>query len=102
MKITFKTVEKKDHESFAADVQSALSEAVVREFGYASKEEIVPTEDVYGSLNAPNSDVLYIFADYRKAGGAVISIDKEKKRNELALFYLYPEFRDKGIGSIYF
>lgn len=99
MKITFKSVEKKDFESFASDVQNALSESVIKEFGDAPKEEIVPIEDIYELLNDINSEVFYIFADYQKAGGAAIRIDKENQRNELSLFYLYPEFRSKGVGS---
>lgn len=72
---------------------------MIKESGDAPKEEIVPIEDIYESLNASDSDVLYIFADYQKAGGAVIHVDKENPKNEPALFYLYPELRSKEIGS---
>lgn len=100
MEITFKRIGEEDFKDFANDVQNALSEAVIEEFGDAPKEEIIPLSDIYKSLNNLNSEVFYFFADNQKAGGAAISIDKKQQKNSLDLFYLYPQFRGKGIGSL--
>ncbi len=99
MNIQLKRTKKEDFEIFKKDVKDIFSLAVIEEFGSCENGGPISEEDLEESLYAPQSVVYDILWDEKKAGGIVLNIDEKSGRNEVALFFIYPNFHSKGIGS---
>lgn len=98
MLVEFCHVEENDLGKFRHEVKEAFSVAVVREFGVPKHGEVIPDEDIDGSLYNPCAEVCRILADGNRVGGVVFRIDNESHRNSVDLLYIYPECHGRGIG----
>lgn len=69
MLVEFCHVEENDLGKFRQEVKEAFSVAVVREFGVPKHGEVIPDEDIDGSLYNPCAEVCRILADGNRVGG---------------------------------
>ncbi|ORX75202.1 hypothetical protein BCR32DRAFT_329906 [Anaeromyces robustus] len=96
-------LEENDREQFIIDNQKAFKYGATEEFGMRdnhvnSDGEIISRKTIERCINKNNSETYRIMLNEEKVGGVIISINKEKKRGELEILYVSPEFHSKGIG----
>ena len=99
MDIQLRTTKKEDYGTFKKDVKDVFSVAVVKGSEDSGDGEVIPDADIDGSLYAAHADVYDIYVDGSKVGGIVLEIDRENGYNVLDLFYIYPDFHSRGIGT---
>ncbi|MBQ6204446.1 MAG: hypothetical protein IJK46_10190 [Prevotella sp.] len=62
--------------------------------------QVLPDKDFYQSLEAEGAEAYEaIAADGRRLGGAIIVIDADEHRGELAFLYVKVDVQSKGIGN---
>lgn len=83
---------------FQKKLQEAFAVAVVETFGDSGNEPIPADEDVQESFNASGAVVYHILLDGKKVGGVVLNINNETRHNSLDLFFVSPEYSNRGIG----
>lgn len=97
--ITFRNLAEQEYGGFHNDVKDILSISVINEFGLPEDDpDIISDKDIDNSLYDPQCETLAIYADGRRAGGAVVRIDSRTQHNWLELFYIYPEMHSRGLG----
>lgn len=87
-----------DFPEFQKKLQEAFAVAVVEAFGDTGDGPVPPDEDVQESFRAPDAVIYHIFVDGNKAGGAVLSINNKTQHNSMDLFFISPEYSNRGIG----
>lgn len=102
-KVTLEPLEADDTEQFVKDNQYAFRYGATEEFGlrddhFEEDNEIISRDTIISSINAPDAETYRIIHNGNKAGGAVISINKQLGRGELVLFYTLPDMHSRGIG----
>lgn len=98
MNMLLHRITEQDFGDFRNDVKNVLSIAVIDKFGRPRTGNIVEDEEIDEVICTPNAVVYWICADAIKVGGAALHIDNATGKNSLGLFYLYPDFHDKGLG----
>lgn len=83
---------------FTRRVQAAFAPAVEQEMGRHSSEPIPSDEEVTASFDDPRAEVLQVFADGVRVGGAVVLIDADTHHNELELFFIDLGTEGRGFG----
>ena len=96
-------LEKNDREQFILDNQWAFKYGALEEFGkrndhFEEGEEIISRKTIENSIDDKNSETYRVVQNDKKIGGAIIKIEKEKKKGELVLFFINPEHHSKGVG----
>lgn len=82
---------------FCQNLQKAFALSAQEFFG-PSEEPIPPDRDVWEAFNAPGAVVYHILLDGQRVGGVVLNINEVTQHNELALFFISPEYHSQGIG----
>lgn len=83
---------------FCKRLQEAFAVAVVETFGPQEGSKPIPSDqDVWESFNAPGAEVYHILSEDRRVGGAVVTIRPDTRHNELALFFISPEYHSRGL-----
>lgn len=96
--ITLDIAQDSDLPRFRRDLQDAFAVAVVETFGSTDDGPIPSDAEVATSFTATNAVVYRILEDGQWVGGAVVSIDRETRRNALDLFYIKKGELGRGIG----
>lgn len=83
---------------FKHDMQEAFQRGAKAYFD-AGCEEVLPEADIDESLNKENSIAYAAWLDDRMVGGAIVSIDLEKRRGELEFLYVKSGIQGEGVGA---
>lgn len=86
-----------EREAFIKRNQAAFMKGAVLEFGQQDKE-VIPTEDILRSLDAPTAQTFNILCNDNVVGGVCVQINHETQCNSLDLLFLDTDFHSKGIG----
>lgn len=96
--ITLKPVEKTDLQELKKKIQEAFGIAVAENFG--ESEEPVPTDaELEEIFHAPGAVIYHIWQGDEKIGGVVLGIHPETQRHSLDIFFISPEYHNKGLGQ---
>lgn len=87
-----------DLPEFQKKLQEAFAVAVVETFGDTGDGPIPPEEDVQESFHAPGAVTYHILVDGEKVGGVVLTINNETQHNSMDLFFISPEYSNRGMG----
>ena len=103
LNITLSPLEPNDREQFILDNQKAFKFGATEEFGMRNNNfeedgEIISRKTIERAIDSKNAETYRIILDNKKIGGIVLKIDKENKTGELELFFINPEFHNKGAG----
>ena len=103
LNITLSPLEPNDREQFILDNQKAFKFGATEEFGMRNNNfeedgEIISRKTIEKAIDSKNAETYRIILDNKKIGGIVLQIDKENKTGELVLFFINPEFHNKGAG----
>ncbi len=90
--------EPRELSEFTSRVQAAFAPAVEQEMGHVAGEPIPSDEEVTASFDDPRAEVLQVFADGERVGGAVVLIDADTHHNELELFFIDLGIEGRGFG----
>lgn len=96
--ITLEDITSDDVKTFKKELQEAFSLAITDELGACPDEPIPADDDLENSINSPNSVVIRILYKGKKAGGAILSINKETNENSLDFFFIKVGEHGKGLG----
>ena len=98
MNILLTEVQPEDIPLYKKTMQAAFQQGFEEVFG-PTDQMILPESDIDASLKADGAIAYKAVVDGDIAGGAVVVIDERNKRHELALLFVKPEAKGKGIGT---
>lgn len=82
---------------FCQRLQAAFAVAAEERFG--PLEEPIPSEEeIRASFRAPGAAAYHILAEDELVGGAVLNINEATQHNHLELFFLSPQYHNRGLG----
>lgn len=100
-------LEESDREQFILDNQEAFRIGAVESMGeehllddsnLEEPGEIISRKTIEESIDGPGAETYRIVADGQIAGGVVLRINPETRRNEVELLFVSPRIHSRGIG----
>lgn len=96
VKIKLEPVNLSELPHFITKMQEAFAVAVKEKFGTC--EPIPSEQEVRSSFQSPGNAAYHLVWNDRRIGGAVIKINEAARHNSLELFFISPEYHNKGLG----
>lgn len=96
--VTLEPAKAADIPQFGRRLQQAFAIAVSEHYSDWNGGPIPSDEDLRSSFDDPDTVVYHVLQNGERAGGVVLRLDPEGRRNSLELFFIDPDHHSRGLG----